>query len=415
MPASSVYGNGQGDYSGGNYSQPNGGGGATTGGGQFQGGNAPMGGGETAGQLPMPDGSMPPPYNPFNNPSQPGYQGPVGPSPGFPGALNYYTAQAGPGLIDIQQGLANSQAQLLNNDASYGLASQYAGQQTGFAGQAYNLGMQGVGIDRNAANRQNTYYGNLAGIDNAQYAQNQVYNGLQSGYLNDRQQSAAAWNQQQSGFASQRLVDQNVGTNAQMSGARASAAEQMRQAKNAATAGGAYTTPGTGQQFSNLNSMRDASFGQIQSQASLNADSENAAIAGFTQNTKEAHQNYLDSMLGLNQKISDQGFSHQTNQLGYSESQAQTQDRLKHLDVTAGQLGLTRNQTVAAINNGLGQAGLSHGLNANILANAITSGTAKQKAIALQIQQQALKDQNFFAASGMSGGGSTGSTSYQFN
>lgn len=261
----------------------------------------------------------------------------------------------------------------------------------------YNQGMQnlwlnrvGNAIDQNAAQRDNTYYGDVYNNTLKGYLTNYDYVNKQQGFVN--RDFVADWdylNQQQAkstqdyGFRNEgfdnSLVDAGMAEQAR--------AQQIRE--QLATGGGGWT--------SGVRSDKDQSdymLASTQRDVGLNrrASASDYAFeqAGIGKDRTKLQTGYDASIAGLDNQRANMNIDLERAGLDRNQQQAQANDRLQQLQLEAGRYSVDENALQANLQNQLERLGLENQLSTGQLLDAIRNGNAQQQQLAQQIFMQAV-------------------------
>ena len=261
----------------------------------------------------------------------------------------------------------------------------------------YNQGMQnlwlnrvGNAIDQNAAQRDNTYYGDVYNNTLKGYLTNYDYVNKQQGFVN--RDFVADWdylNQQQAkstqdyGFRNEgfdnSLVDAGMAEQAR--------AQQIRE--QLATGGGGWT--------SGVRSDKDQSdymLASTQRDVGLNrrASASDYAFeqAGIGKDRTKLQTGYDASIAGLDNQRANMNIDLERAGLDRNQQQAQANDRLQQLQLEAGRYSVDENALQANLQNQLERLGLENQLSTGQLLDAIRSGNTQQQQLAQQIFMQAV-------------------------
>lgn len=261
----------------------------------------------------------------------------------------------------------------------------------------YNQGMQnlwlnrvGNAIDQNAAQRDNTYYGDVYNNTLKGYLTNYDYVNKQQGFVN--RDFVADWdylNQQQAkstqdyGFRNEgfdnSLVDAGMAEQAR--------AQQIRE--QLATGGGGWT--------SGVRSDKDQSdymLASTQRDVGLNrrASASDYAFeqAGIGKDRTKLQTGYDASIAGFDNQRKNMNIDLERAGLDRNQQQAQANDRLQQLQLEAGRYSVDENALQANLQNQLERLGLENQLSTGQLLDAIRNGNAQQQQLAQQIFMQAV-------------------------
>lgn len=313
-----------------------------------------------------------------------GYTPGVAPSP-FDQAYNYYTAQNGAAMAQL--GLADSMGMtdIAQANANADLMERYGQQDIGFGNRQYDLTMGGIGIDRDTANRQYGYYGQLSGMANANLARQLGLLDESSGLYRDSAARQQAYIGQQQGFNTEgyNLDVGNINQNHQTA---------LRQQREQAAMSGSNTSFGNRWALGDIAGTHQYQLGQ----ADLGR---RETDAGLVDQGRSVQEQLARQLLGIKGERGDLQYSNTREQLGYREQQAQTQDRLRHLDIRAGEAGLTRDQMQSGIQRQLERSQLDRFFGVADVLAALDSNDIQRQQLAEQIIRQATAG----VASGMFG------------
>lgn len=284
--------------------------------------------------------------------------------------------QGGAALADLTGQRDVIKANLAIMDAMRGAQSGALGRNNDLAKARLDLQLEGLGIDRGAANRQIDMLGKMRGLLGEDYetqtATLQKLLDISGGDYN----RVLGFLAQQEGFA---------GTERDLAlrSAGLSRDTALRQNLSSATARGATASKG----FGDTNSDIGRQYGIASDTAANNYAS---ALASIGNKRGENQSSYDTTKTNLAAQMSNARTGFQRGLLNNDEDVAQRKDRLAQLDITARDLGLQRDQLDAALAKGIADLGLQGLADANQVASMLGSNDAQMVQIAMQIIQTGL-------------------------
>ncbi len=278
--------------------------------------------------------SKTPPPSPVAKPVRQGSQ-----PPGYNAALQYYQGQYEPqqAALDLQQSQQQQRLGLL--EAGRGMGASNAGQNAAFANQGYDLGMEKLGLQRNSLGSNTDYYNQLLGL---------LGNDL-SGTLGYQDKL-------------QTLASQLYGVNQAEVGTAADI--QRRNQISSAVGSGALQSKGNIQSLADIYTNRDYGLSKLKTGFET-------ANAGFDEARRSAQTGFEQRQLGIKHELDLNA------------------DQLKMLDLTAKDLGLSRDKALSAIKQGLDSLNLSSVLDVQDVFDALSSGDFQRQQIGEQIVRSA--------------------------
>ncbi len=261
----------------------------------------------------------------------------------------------------------------------------------------YNQGMQnlwlnrvGNAVDQGAAQRDNTYYGDVYNNTLKGYLTNYDYVNKQQGFVN--RDFVADWdylNQQQAkstqdyGFRNEgfdnSLVDAGMAEQAR--------AQQIRE--QLATGGGGWTS-GVRSDKAQSDYMLDATKRDVGLNRRASASDYAFEQTGIGKDRTKLQTGYDASIAGLDNQRANMNLDLERAGLDRNQQQAQANDRLQQLQLEAGRYSVDENALQANLQNQLERLGLENQLSTGQLLDAIRNGNTQQQQLAQQIFMQAV-------------------------
>lgn len=365
------------------------------GGGQGQGGHAPI---RPSYDPANPRGNpMPAPhydgYGPGAGnrlPGPPSGQNGNGTSPSINGgqttggsAYDYFQGQAAPALAELDQADALGALAQQQITAQYGLDVGNLNSQLDFGMEAIGYQQQGNQIDMAAAGRQAAYYAQLMGMSTDALARRLGYINEAEMLANQSHDRQQAYIGQQHGFNATQLglseaeINQAYGTN-------------MRLQLDDAAARGANTTGGNRAAVGDIKGTRIIDLGS----ANLQFDQQGANLDNQSADLREQ---LAEQLLGFRQDREELQYDYDREQLSLEEQIAQQHDREQQLAIRAQELGLSARELQQQIQYQLSSAGLSSFFGVADVIAALNSNDIQRQMIAEQIIRQATAGGQMFA------------------
>lgn len=280
----------------------------------------------------------------------------------FDAAASVYGQYGSPQLTILQNQANQLGTQIGYQNYGYGLQTGALNTQYGYDQAQNALAQQALGIDGAAIGRQTGYYNNLYGIDREKY------------------QNAIGYQGKLKGFSGEDYRTTLQGLAGQASQARFNADRDVRRLLSGQTAAGAYTSEGSREGRTDINTDRDYALGAIDV------------------NRRQANIGYRKDLAGIDNTIANLTSDFKAAGLTKDEQIARLGDRRQQLDIQSQQLGIQSDELSSRLEQGLASLNLNHVSSVGQIMDALSSNNQQQIQWAMNVMQQAL------GAAGLMGG-----------
>lgn len=297
-------------------------------------------------------------------------------------AKAFYTQLNGPQLARFGVNSASLNLQRGQLQANHALQNRYLNQDLAFGDRQHDLQLAGVNIDRGGANRQLGYLSQLMGMNTADLNR-------RLGFIDQHQGLAQESAGRQLGYVDTRRGIENEALGYDIGNIQEQFQREQRSQRDDAAARGAGTSPGHRLAIEDIGEDR-------QYRLATRLLESKATKAGLTNEEFGVREQLARQLLGFNEQRGDLNSQYARDQLGLQNQQANTRDQLKHLDLRAQEVGLSREQMRSAIQRQLEASNLDMFFGVQDIENALGSNDLQREVLADQILRQAIANVQFF-------------------
>jgi hypothetical protein len=278
----------------------------------------------------------------------------------FNNAQQYYNTFYAPDQAALQNQFQSLMGRKDALSANYNSTTALTNERFNLLQQQLGAQQQGNGIDLNAAARQMTLADQLLSL------------------LGGKKDQALGYTGQLSGLANQMFGVQNQQLDLKEKSSKRGSERAQAKALSEAIARGAVVTPGHTDDMSFLREEAADQLAQIGTERTAASLAHEQDKAGFTNQTKNILLDF------------------DTAQLNNREQKAQAQDRYKQLEIQANQFGIEKNKLANELASTLQRLQLDRVMTVGQVMDMLSGNIGEQRALAMQIMQQASANQYQF-------------------